>query len=881
MENMKMKGIKWMMAAVLALFAGCLLAAPVKDSTILVKITADCSIKLKQRMQDNAALRKAGKAGQQNFVVSVGFDEPTPSEVYSKHGYILEKNMTGVLGYYSDADLNMLQNTINPKLVILYQQEQVEAYYLVVNYFSLYLNRKILLDYSDANGNYNITPNYFTAGGGGLFGNDIWGYFSNIDELSNDFRRITDDIADGIFTSTNRTILLSVGKFCGKNLMLLDYSTTFSVGCDYLANVALNNKNGTLMTDNAYSRIPAVLRSYLEDKASGTAPVSLTAYHVDGMIQAVTQSKNVAKILNLPTYALLKPVLDGFSNAEYGALNTEERIHILKVIAFGTPGQIRFNLGDGAEEIVLKVLRTVPKVEYTITGLFDEMYTTGVLPSLYNNLSDASLLGLVGENNFSAFVNELTRLFIVKYELLSSEKYKALVNEIKEDHTLYYGTHMEQGNPSSTFVTDYEEGAFTSVDMLPNGDIKTNDNCYIRSKFSNPAAYSPADEMLPMEARNRVFKPFEPILCVLYSKPSFGAFEDKIVGRPFLLPAITFKWMKQKAWTYAINASIGDVVKLAMNAAVVGSISAGATGWRLYMDLGMAAKMFADDVIRIPQINSAIRALPGGDEFLWYYQKCSMIVDFAYISPYAFKFFKGFAKGAYKLSKQGYQTVVAFTEKGWTRLKDFHAKIKERLGRSGVVVEELETVGGLNDLLRNNAFKTLYEGLENGTLVRKYSQHAVSSAEEASLKLYIQDHYYTELNKALAGEIAMTTEYAAMKSFILSAIGKLPKEFGITVFRGAGATESAFAKTLVKGQTFNFGGRITSSSTNESTADLFRRGRNGDIIWQIESKNGVSLNAINPGESEVIFKSNTQFELVDIIPSTTTPNVTIYKIREI
>jgi hypothetical protein len=714
MENMKMKmnGIKWVMAAVLVLLTGSLLAAPLKDSTVLEKITADCSAKLKQRMQDNAALRKAGKAGQQDFVVSVGFDEPLlPPESYSRHGQVLEKNMTGVLAYYSDADLNTLQNTINPKLVALYQQQQVEAYYLVVNYFSLYLNRKILLDYSDANNNYNITPNYFTAGGGGLFGNDIWGYFSNIDELSNDFRRITDDIADGIFTSTNRTMLMSVGKFCGKTLTLLDYST-FSVGCDYLANVALNIKNGTLMNDKAYSRIPAVLRSYLEDKASGTAPMSLTTYHVDGMVQAVTQSKNVAKILTLPTYALLKPVLDGFSNAEYGALNTEERMHILKVIAFGTPGQIRFNLGDGAEEIVLKVLRTVPKVEYAITGLFDEMYATGVLASLYNNLSDASLYGLVGENNFSSFVNELTRLFTVKYGLLSKEKYTALVNDIGEDHTLYYGTYIERGNPSSTFITDYEEGAFTSVDMLPNGDIKTNDNCYVRSKFSNPAVYSPADEMLPMEARNRVFNPFEPVLCVLYSKPSFGAFEDKAIGRPFLMPAITFKWMKQKAWTYAINASIGDVVKLAAQAASVGSISAGTTGWRLYMDVGIVAKTFADDVVRIPQINNAIRALPGGDEFLWYYQKCSMIADIAYISPHALKFFKGFARGAYNLSKRGYQTVSAFTENGWVKLKDYYKKVKERLGRSGVVVEDLVTSPSLLDGVYNTQ-KTIVNQWKN------------------------------------------------------------------------------------------------------------------------------------------------------------------------
>jgi NAD:arginine ADP-ribosyltransferase len=258
-----------------------------------------------------------------------------------------------------------------------------------------------------------------------------------------------------------------------------------------------------------------------------------------------------------------------------------------------------------------------------------------------------------------------------------------------------------------------------------------------------------------------------------------------------------------------------------------------------------------------------------------------MIADIAYLSPFAFKFFKGFAIGAYNLSKRGYETVTAFTENGWVKLKDYYAKVKQTLAKGGVVVEELESVGGLSDLLRNPTFKALYEPLENGTLIRKYSQYAVTTAEEASLKLYIQEYYYTEFNKALAGEISMTAEYAAMKSLIISAATKLPKEVGRIVFRGAGATESAFARTLTKGQSFNFGGRVTSSAITEYTADLFRRGRNGDIIWKIESKNGVNLSSINPSEGEIIFKPNTQFELIDIVPSATTPNVQIYKIREL
>lgn len=697
MRNMTARFFRAAVLMVILFFTRNLYAHSGKDSSVLQKIAEECTGKLKQRMQANATLRSTGRAKQQNFVVTVGFDEP-PID-YDRHGYILEKNLTGVTpNYYSSADLSMLQANINPKLVALYQQEQVEAYYLIVNYFNLYISRKAILDYSDANGNYNINAGLFNSSGG-IFNSDIWNTFSNLEQLSNDFRSVTDEIAGSIFTATNRTMLLSVGKFCGKDLTMVDNST-FSIGCEYLANVAMNTKNNALMTEAAYSRIPAVLRSYLENNTSGASPVSLTNGHVDGMVQSVKQSKNVAKILSLQTYALLKPVLTNFSTAEYSALSVEERIHILKAIVTGSAAQVKDNMDNGGESTTMKIMRTVPKREAVVTDFFDRLYSTGVLVSLYNNLTDASYMGLVGENNFSGFVNELSRLFTVKYNLLDSKKYEDLAKTIGEDHTLYYGTYMENGNPSSSFITDYEEGAFTSIDMLPNGDIKVNDNSYIRSKFSNPAAYSPADEILPLEARNHVYKPFEPILCVLYSKPSYGGFDDKVIGKPFILPAIAFKWMKEKAWTYAIHASMVDVIKLTVNGAFVGSIG-GATGWRLYADVAIVAKTFADDVMRIPQINNAIRALPGGDEFLWYYQKCSMIADFAYISPYAFKFFKGFARSTYNLSKRGYQTITAFTENGWVKLKDYYAKVRETLAKNGIVVEELSNSASLLDIIYN------------------------------------------------------------------------------------------------------------------------------------------------------------------------------------
>ena len=218
-----------------------------------------------------------------------------------------------------------------------------------------------------------------------------------------------------------------------------------------------------------------------------------------------------------------------------------------------------------------------------------------------------------------------------------------------------------------------------------------------------------------------------------------------------------------------------------------------------------------------------------------------------------------------------------------------YAKVKQIMTQSGFSDDAsdafcrrfgLQIIGSLDDLLKNPIFKGIYEPLENGSLIRKYAQYRVSTAEEASLKLFVQDNYYANFNKALAGEIPMTVEYGAMKSLIISAHSKLPKYIG-TVYRGAGKTESAFAKTLSPNQTFNFNGRVTSSSIDDFIADDFRRGGLGDVIWEIQSKTGADIKLINSAESEILFKPFTGYKLINVVSSTKTPNVLIYKIIEL
>jgi hypothetical protein len=185
-----------------------------------------------------------------------------------------------------------------------------------------------------------------------------------------------------------------------------------------------------------------------------------------------------------------------------------------------------------------------------------------------------------------------------------------------------------------------------------------------------------------------------------------------------------------------------------------------------------------------------------------------------------------------------------------------------------------------SNLLDNASYKSVIDPLISGAHV-KLLGHGVNNAEEAAMKLFIMDNYYRNFNKALSGEIEMKPEYFAMKELMESAHSKLPKVDGPIVFRGAGADESTFAGNLLNGQTFNFNGRFTSSSYDEFTADMFRRGNGGNVIWRIEPKTGVDIAKINASESEVIFKPFTNYELLNIEPSASNPQVLFYNIKEL
>jgi hypothetical protein len=111
-----------------------------------------------------------------------------------------------------------------------------------------------------------------------------------------------------------------------------------------------------------------------------------------------------------------------------------------------------------------------------------------------------------------------------------------------------------------------------------------------------------------------------------------------------------------------------------------------------------------------------------------------------------------------------------------------------------------------------------------------------------------------------------------MRDLMEAAHAKLPKEVNKLLYRGAGANESMFAKGLKQDDEFGFGGRFTSSSSEFSEADIFRRAGEGDVIWEIESKTAVDITKLNSSEAEFLFTPSAKYKLDKIVPLENNPS---------
>ncbi len=148
-------------------------------------------------------------------------------------------------------------------------------------------------------------------------------------------------------------------------------------------------------------------------------------------------------------------------------------------------------------------------------------------------------------------------------------------------------------------------------------------------------------------------------------------------------------------------------------------------------------------------------------------------------------------------------------------------------------------------------------------------------AEEAVLRFYTTPKGFTGLNQALRGEIPMTDKFRTQQRLMDNGLEKLPNYGNQGVlWRGLkNVNLEVVQATYVKGTT------VTERAFISTAYDLddfiaSSRQRDFEYIFKIEGNNGKLIEPLStfPEEAEVLFKSNTRFEVLeakfDIHPDT-------------
>ena len=184
----------------------------------------------------------------------------------------------------------------------------------------------------------------------------------------------------------------------------------------------------------------------------------------------------------------------------------------------------------------------------------------------------------------------------------------------------------------------------------------------------------------------------------------------------------------------------------------------------------------------------------------------------------------------------------------------------------------------LKVLGENPAFQKILVELSNTRYMAKY----LSLEEETAVRLYTSG-YYSGLNRALRGEIAITEEYKAFKELLNNALKKLPKTSSSTFYRLEKMSPEMLSKEYAIGKTIEKKGFTSSTYDYMSAEEMMVDDVGFNVLIKITGKNGKNIEATSkiPAEKEVLFKSNTKFIVEEIksIPSPINPSENIMFIK--
>lgn len=231
-------------------------------------------------------------------------------------------------------------------------------------------------------------------------------------------------------------------------------------------------------------------------------------------------------------------------------------------------------------------------------------------------------------------------------------------------------------------------------------------------------------------------------------------------------------------------------------------------------------------------------------------------------------------------------TIVAnyFTEKQidadrWTILENITAGLLPEFEliafrNFSSLISKLRYSRYLKVLGENPAFQKILVELSNTRYFAKY----LSLEEEAAIRLYTSG-YYSGLNRALRGEIAITEEYKAFKELLNNALNKLPKTSSSTFYRLERLSPEMLNKEYVTGKIIEKKGFTSSTYDYMAVEEMMFDDAGFNVLIKITGKNGKNIEeaSLIPAEKEILFKSNTKFIVGEIkpIPSPVNPSENI------
>ncbi len=145
------------------------------------------------------------------------------------------------------------------------------------------------------------------------------------------------------------------------------------------------------------------------------------------------------------------------------------------------------------------------------------------------------------------------------------------------------------------------------------------------------------------------------------------------------------------------------------------------------------------------------------------------------------------------------------------------------------------------------------------------------SIEEEAVILYYTTSAYENLNKALRGLIELKKEYNAFKNLLNRALSKLPNSSynreNNFLYRSFKMSDEEIKANFIEGKVYTEKAFLSTSHNYDNFINnWFKQNPSHNVIMKVQGKNGKLIEDVSDiyEESELLFKSGSQFEVISI-----------------